>query len=123
LQVHLKITADDLAEAEKEKQKAVGDCRRLQKHYKDAQKMCTADQLLCHYEQVGVSKLKQRLHDVVASAEHRLKADAAYIDLLIEEATPSNSTECQRNPRLLRAHHRLCIEEGHPLAIKSEDTM
>jgi hypothetical protein len=47
LEVRLKISSDDLAEAEKDTEKAVGNSRRLQQQYENAQQMCT-DQFLLH---------------------------------------------------------------------------
>jgi hypothetical protein len=92
LEVRLKISSDDLAEAEKETEQAVGDRRRLQQQYENAQQMCT-DQLLLH--QQLVSELKLRLQDV----DDLRKADATYIESLEADANrehlpvPQNVTE------------------------------
>jgi hypothetical protein len=79
LEVHLKISSNDLAEAEKEMQQAVGNNRRLQQQYENVQQMCT-DQFLLH--QQLVSELKLQLQDV----EDLRKADASYIESLEADA-------------------------------------
>jgi hypothetical protein len=79
LEVRLKISSDDLAEAEKDTEKAVGNSRRLQQQYENAQQMCT-DQFLLH--QQLVSELKLRLQDV----DNLRKADASYIESLEADA-------------------------------------
>jgi hypothetical protein len=79
LEFRLKLSGENLAEAKKEKQTAVGNCRRLQQQYEDAQKLIT-NQCLLH-EQL-VSELKQRLEDV----EELQKADASYVERLEADA-------------------------------------
>jgi hypothetical protein len=77
LQAGLKISSDELAEAAKEKQRLVGNWRRLQQQYED--------QRLLH--QQLVPELKQRLQE----ADDLRKADLAYVESF--EAAARDTTE------------------------------